>query len=277
MLTSKDLYKRIDEIVERAYLSFLFMLVGEDFLSDEQKRQVEALGLIVGRRPLIELLYILIRNRPTEGYAQDATLNRLLDQISSTGILPILNDAQQATLDTGRAAMIEAVESTKAEIKKRVRQEVIEANREHRQHVAVKRVESISDVKERRDTLRDKLLKLIPAIMASAQDAFERSFTSALTDTVNDVAVDSATAESLFTGIPPKDIVVYKKVVNDDRLCKWCNRFYQHADGSPILYTLAELQANGSNYGKPKSEWKPVLGKTHPFCRCQLFHKNPSR
>lgn len=277
MLTSRDLYTRIDEIVERAYLSFMFMLVGDDFLSDEQKRQIEALGLIVGRRPLIELLYILIRNRPTEGYAKDATLNRLLDQVSSTGILPILNDAQQATLDTGRAAIMEAVESTKADIKKRVRQEVIEANREHRQHVAVKRVENVHVVKERKDALRDKLLKLIPAIMASAQDAFERSFTSALTDTVNDVAVDTATAESLFTGVPPKDVEVYKKVINDDRLCRWCDKFYRNPDGSPIIYTLAQLQANGTNYGKPKSEWKPVLGKTHPFCRCQLFHRPPQK
>lgn len=275
MLTSKDLYSRIDEIVERSYLGFMFMLAGEDFLSDAQKREVEALGLIVGRRPLIELLYILIRNRPHEGYANDATLSRLLDQIGSTGILPVLNDAQQATLDVGRSAMMEAVESTKAEIKKKIRQEVIEVNREHRQHVAVKRVENIHDVKERKVSLKDKLLKLIPLIMASAQDAFERSFVSALTDTVNDVAVDAATAESLFTGVPPKDVVVYKKVINDDRLCRWCNKFYQHADGTPIMYTLAELQANGSNYGKAKSEWKPTLGKTHPFCRCQLFHRTP--
>jgi hypothetical protein len=94
---------------------------------------------------------------------------------------------------------------------------------------------------------------------------------------VNDVAVDAATSESLFTGVPPKDVIVYKKVVNDDRLCRWCDRFYRNEDGSPILYTLAELQANGSNYGKPKSEWKPVLGKTHPFCRCQLFSKTPQK
>lgn len=277
MLTGRELYTRIDDIVERAYLGFMFMLIGDDVMTDAQKRQVEALGLIIGRRPLIELLYVLIRNRPTEGYAKDSTLNQLLDSIASTGILPILNDAQQATLDTGKAAMMEAIESTKQEVKKRLRQEIIDANRQHRQHTAVRRVESVSQVRDQRETLRDKILKLIPAIVLSAQDAFERSFSSSLTDTVNDVAVDSATADSLFTGVPPKDVIVYKKVVNDDRLCRWCEKFYTNKDGSPVLYTLAELQANGSNYGKPKSEWKPVLGKTHPRCRCQLFHKSPQK
>lgn len=273
MLTGKELYSRIDEIVERAYLGFMFMILGEDALTDEQKRQVEALGLIIGRKPLIELLYILIRNRPHEGYAKDATLNRLLDQISSTGILPVLNDAQQSTIDVAKTAMMDAIETTKQDIKKQIRQQVIEINRQHRQHVAVKRVENVSQIRDQKDDLKAKILKLVPAILISAQQAFERSFSSALTDTINDIVVDNATAESLFTGVPPGKTIVYKKVVSDDSLCQWCKKFYTHADGSPVLFTLAELQANGSNYGKRKSEWLPTLGKTHPRCRCQLFHR----
>lgn len=276
MLTGKDLYARIDDIVERAYLGFAFMLVGQDLLTDEQKRQVEALGLIIGVKPLIELLYILVRNRPTEGYAKDATLNRLINQIAATGLLPIVNDAQQATLDVAKTAMMDAVESTKQELKKQLRQQVIEVNREHRQHVAVKRIENVSQVTERKDTLKSKLLKLLPGIMMATHDSFERSFSSALTDTVNDVAVDAATADSLFTGEPPGKTTVFKKVVDDGSLCRWCRKFYANEDGTPVLYTLEELQANGSNYGKPKSEWKPVLGKTHPRCRCQLFHRSSS-
>ena len=119
MLTSRDLYARIDEIVDRAYLGFLFSMLGSDLLSDDQKRQVERMGLVVGTRPLIELLYILLRNRPIDGYPAHARVQHLLDQVSSTGLLPVLNDAQQATIDTGRAAMMEAIESTKAEVKKR--------------------------------------------------------------------------------------------------------------------------------------------------------------
>lgn len=272
MLTSKLLYNHIDEIVENAYLGFLFMLVGADMLSDDQKRQVERLNLVIGRRPLIELLYMLIRNRPAEGYSTQFTLNHILSQAES-GVLPVLNDAQQATIDTGRAAMMDAIETTKQELKKKIRQEIIDLNRQQRQNTAVKRIESISQLNERKQTLKDKLLKLIPAVMMSAQDTFDRAFSSALTDTINDVVVDSATSESLFTGVPPGKTVVYKKVIKDDRLCRWCHKFYTNQDGSPKLYSLEELQANGSNYSKPKSEWKPTLGKTHPRCRCQLFYR----
>lgn len=273
MLATKELYSKIDQIVDHAYLGFLLMMLGSDSMTDEQKRQVEALGLIVGRKPLIELLYILMRGRPYAGYDPELTLNHLIDYVAQMGVLPIINDTHLATLDTGRASLLDAIETTKQEIKRQVRQQLIELNRLHRQDVAVKRIESASQVAGRKSDLKSKLLKLIPVILASAQDSFVRSFSSSLTDVINDIAVDNATAESLFTGVPPKDLVVYKKVINDASLCAWCRKFYRNPDGSPKLYTLAELQANGSNYGKPKREWKATIGKTHPRCRCELFHR----
>lgn len=52
--------------------------------------------------------------------------------------------------------------------------------------------------------------------------------------------------------------------------CEWCHHFYLNNDGTPKVYKLAELQNNGTNIGKPKQAWKPVLGPTHIRCRCQL-------
>jgi len=53
MLTSTQILNRIEELVERSYLDFTFDIIGADFLTDEQKIKAEALGLIVGHRPLI--------------------------------------------------------------------------------------------------------------------------------------------------------------------------------------------------------------------------------
>jgi len=60
--------------------------------------------------------------------------------------------------------------------------------------------------------------------------------------------------------------------VNDGHLCIYCDHFYTAADGSPRVFTLSELQKNGSNEGKKKSQWKPTLDSTHPRCRCQLLN-----
>ena len=276
MLTDRGFYQRIDSLVDRAYIPLMIMLVGYDLTRPDYRDQLEEAHRSYQRMALITMLYVLLRNRPPEGYQKDAKLNRLLDSIAGLSI-PILNDAQQATLDTAAAAMMDALESTKQEIKKQLRQKIVEINRQHRQDVAVNRVESVSQVQRRKDLLRDSLIAYIPTIMTSAQEVFERSFGSALTDTINDVVVDAATAESLFTGVPPSDVIVFKKVVDDESLCRWCRKFYQNPDGSPVLFTLAELQANGSNYGKPKSEWKPTIGKTHVRCRCMLFHRQAQK
>ena len=56
--------------------------------------------------------------------------------------------------------------------------------------------------------------------------------------------------------------------------CHWCNKAYNNDDGTPKIYKLSELQANGSNLGLPKGAWKPVIGAHHFRCRCQLFFKN---
>jgi hypothetical protein len=269
MLIPKIIYNRIDEIIEREYLVFMFSLIGDDFLSETQKRQLEVLGLIIGVRPMIELLYMLIRNRPNAGYA-DIPLQQLLDKIHSQNILPVLNDSQQATLDDAKAAFMDSIDATKSELKKQIKQRISKINKEYKRDITVRRYVNVSHEREKQINYVGALLLTIAGIGASIQSNFVRGFTTNLTDFINDSTIDQATSEAVMTGIPTTDIVVYKKVVDDDSLCQWCRKFYTHKDGTPIKYSLSTLQANGSNEGKPKSEWKPTIPSTHPRCRCQL-------
>lgn len=53
--------------------------------------------------------------------------------------------------------------------------------------------------------------------------------------------------------------------------CKHCSSLYLEEDGkTPKIFLLADLIANGSNYGKKTSEWKAVVGVTHPHCQCMI-------
>lgn len=267
MLTARTLYNRIDRIIELAYLTFMFDLIGDDLMSDDQKRQLEQLGLIIGRKPLIDILYTLIRLKPEEGYG-DRRIQDLIDNIASTGRLPVFTDTQQATLENAKAAFLDSVESTKAEVKKKIRQEISNANQKYKQEATVRRYQTVDQARERKDKHVEKLLAAVAVIGPLIQRSFVRSFTTDLTNFVNDSVVDRTTDDHLFTGVDPTKIKVYKKVINDGSLCDWCARFYGVRE--PKIYTLAELQANGSNFSKPKSAWKPIIGATHPRCRCEL-------
>lgn len=271
MLINNDVLQRIDELIEQHYTDFAFQLIGDQFLNPAQRRRVNELGLIVGRRPLLELLYMIVRLRPTNGYDRSVNIDRLLDEVSLLGTNLVVNDTHQYTLDHARASINQAIEAAKDELKKKLSQKILEANRKLKQQIAVERITSLE---ERRKAQNLQLLALLAAFFAirdSVQNNFIRDFTSHLTDVINDAAVDTVTAESVITGEDAEDTLVYKKVINDGSLCQWCRKFYVGEDGEPILYTLKELQANGTNDGKPKNEWKPVIGKTHARCRCQLL------
>lgn len=57
--------------------------------------------------------------------------------------------------------------------------------------------------------------------------------------------------------------------------CRHCIRLYlTNGIGSePRIFTLSELYLNNNNIGEKVDDWKPVVGATHPYCRCDIRHK----
>lgn len=98
---------------------------------------------------------------------------------------------------------------------------------------------------------------------------WKRVAVTELSNALNLGAADAIVARN--HGQPLTNVFVYKLVHNDAATCPHCKRFYLDKDGiTPTVYRLSELLANGSNYGKKTSEWKPVVGATHPNERCEL-------
>lgn len=53
--------------------------------------------------------------------------------------------------------------------------------------------------------------------------------------------------------------------------CNKCKQLYLEKDGvTPKVFKLAELLANGNNYGKKQADWKACVPCLHPNCRCVL-------
>lgn len=72
------------------------------------------------------------------------------------------------------------------------------------------------------------------------------------------------------------DALVYKKVFQS--ACKKCVSLYltKGVGSEPVLFKISELQSNGTNIGRKVADWKPVVGPTHPWCRCMLVHVDPN-
>lgn len=71
------------------------------------------------------------------------------------------------------------------------------------------------------------------------------------------------------------DPLVYKEIRPD--ACRFCRMLYMNGK-RPRVFKLSELVSNGTNYGRKavhptrtgKTEWRAVIGATHPACQCEL-------
>jgi hypothetical protein len=64
------------------------------------------------------------------------------------------------------------------------------------------------------------------------------------------------------------DVRVFKRPMPD--ACAACKALHLGADGQPMIWRLSALEANGSNVGKKRADWLPVVGSIHPHCACQM-------
>lgn len=68
------------------------------------------------------------------------------------------------------------------------------------------------------------------------------------------------------------NVRVYK--IPQETACKHCKRLYLTKRGIYRTFILSELIKNGNNIGRKVDQWLPVVGTTHPHCKCRLVVKS---
>lgn len=268
MILEQKTLSKIDQSIDRAFLDFMIMLIGYDILSEDDKQKAAALGLVQINKPLVEALYGIARSRSVEAQRRPIKLRDLISLAGLTTLLPITSDTQAYTIEHAKREFYDTLINSRDELKKRTRQAALKTNDEYH------KLQIANAPKVKQESIIG-LIGLSAGIISTVTANFTRSATVALTNLINNSAADEAETSVMILGAKKEEIKVYKRVINDGKLCGWCSSFYTNKDGSPKIYTMQELAANGTNDGRPKSEWKPVLGSTHPRCRCQLHYLNP--
>jgi hypothetical protein len=124
------------------------------------------------------------------------------------------------------------------------------------------------------ETLADAMLKkrTVKQIIQELKDKTEDHFKDWERITVTEIARANnlGATDAIIANNPDKDfkeIYVYKVGPDDGKKCKFCHKFWQLPDGTPRVYKLSELMANGTNYGKKQVDWQATIEPTHPRCR----------
>lgn len=57
--------------------------------------------------------------------------------------------------------------------------------------------------------------------------------------------------------------------------CPQCAALYLEDGGKPRIFTISDLEKNGTNVGRRQAEWRATIGPVHPNCSCQLVSVGP--
>ena len=252
---NNSFWNKIKTLIKLYHLNFLYNIIGGDYLSEDEINFLEDnLGkskLDSFKVPLLDKIFAFGKIAQKIGFENSNKITKkdLEDWLKENRI--------KATeqLEKIKAQAYLDVLSKQFKIEKDLRQGILnEANKEE-----------------------FKMSNVVEYIKEKFEDW------SYLKDTISYIS-ESALNEGKIEEIKNKigedkvDPLVYKVPILDEKLCSACKKAYLNNDGTPRLFKLSELAANGTNIGRKYKSWLPVISQMHLHCRCllQYFENLPN-
>lgn len=265
MVTSKDTLEKIKKIIENRYRALTISLLGKAVFSQDELREMRKAGIDTSNsKSLMEMVYYhAFLNKPGDKEAPK-TIEEMQSQQSVPGVKPE-GEAHDYSVEHVNEQVKVYIDKQIASVKARI-EDLIRTNNANYKLNALQNLNRAEEADElvKQSTL-SKLKQVLKDTSKDGNRDWGRVAATEISEIVGLGSVDRIVSDNKEK--PLEDVYVYRIVVGDERTCKWCLRFYQDSDGSPKVYKLSTLLANGSNFGKLKDAWKPVVGATHPNTR----------
>ena len=268
MLISDQVQKLIDAIINDRFNTLFVYLAGRESIPSDDLKRLKEMGWIT-KEPdeeenLIEDIYLA--NRLPSKDLPDG-----LDYDKLKLLRERLSPRERYAIKLAQDRIVAGLAQHQAAVKNAISNLVLSGNYDYRNAGAMKTALEEGLLKKEMAT------KLASQLRDKTGDLYRdwrRVAITEVTNTMNMGLADRIVADNKDR--KPDEIYVYKTVIMDSRLCKECKRLYLESDGiTPKVFTMAELQANGTNVGLKPAEWKATIGATHPHCRGSLLELPP--
>jgi hypothetical protein len=263
MVTSSKAVELIKKVIERHYRHLLVSMVGKGMLSRAQINELRNSGHVVPDKPsLMELVYFhnLLNPHGTAGPLSVEDMHAQQSEAKPSG------EEMDYAADHVNDSMRNAIEKLKQDVTARIVGYIHNNNQNFKFHQLKNGGNPADSQKLMKEATISKLKQDLRDMSGDVNRDWLRVATTEMSNAIGIGSADRIVAQNKSK--PMDEVYVYRIVVNDQALCKWCRRFYLDSDGSPVVYKLSTLLGNGSNYGKKTDAWQPVVGATHPNERC---------
>lgn len=270
MLISKNKKKKVNKIVEKYYNAIIFKIAGFQDLSANEKKELfeaEIISPHEAQTPVVEEAYKIGRVRnPVNGKYEKSDLNKF--RIFESRAYTPLTEKEKFTINHVKESMGNYLTKLKNTARSNVEGLINNTNQEFAQQTLMEKIRTITEdnVKKRKGV--KELARDLRDITGEMRRDWEKISSTELSRAFNSGAADAISQRN--KNKDAKNVNVAVLVSKDAALCNACKKAYLTSGGEPRVFRLSQLRANGTNYGKKASQWKPVIPPQHPFCRCSL-------
>lgn len=270
IFTQRQLNELLD-IINNQTSIFIASNLGADYLTDQEKETLRRNGVDVDNLyqlqndPMfIAMQFGMLSEILSNKEAKEMKYDKLKGWIKNGKYVP-LNSRERFSLDSVKNQAYGDIKSLNGKIfqdlngivNQTASESVARAQeKELRQHIGagLRNRESVEKISRE---------------FANKTGDYSRNF-DRIVEYVSHQAFDEGRANTFRRKARGKDPNVYKNLYSG--ACKHCIRLYLTAGmgSKPKVFKLSELEANGTNIGKKTEDWQPVVGSTHPHCRCTL-------
>lgn len=264
MVISQDTIEKIKKIAKKYHNAILLKYAGKEELTQSEIDELKQAGLYdEDNQQIIKNIYHYnLAYRHGDENAPDS-----LDDFNETKPELPENEQVEASVDY----LTENFETQINKQKDSVVNKLTEAIRNANQNFKFQKLTE-DEILNNKDLSVANLKSRLEEISGEADRDWDRIVNTEVSNAISLGSVDRIAGENEEKD--SKEVYVYRIPQKD--ACQSCKKFYMDSDGSPKLYRFSTLLGNGSNFGKKRSEWKPVADATHPNEKCsQVLELKP--
>lgn len=265
VLTEKQL-KEIADIIDR-HVGVMIHITSGDGKPD--KELLKKLGIPENAPDMIKNAFVLgkIMKMMSDKELSKLSFEQLKDRARKMSLSPV----EQSSLDYARNNAARYVTGLGNKIKDQITGQINNANVQSTLEVVQREI--IKD-KVEQSILKQQIRSKLASELGHALDDWKRDWMRvANTETWNaklhGEVMTILRGEAIYSNTKGGDTLVFRRPAPD--ACSHCKRLYLKRDGvTPKVFKLRDLISNGTNVGKKVNEWQPIVGTTHPHCRCPI-------
>lgn len=271
MLTVNQINELL-QIIQDNNIKFIGKSLGKDYLTTEEISRLKSKGINPDK------MYNISNDFITQSFhfglisdamgsdAKKVTFDQLKEYLNKGKYIP-LTFREKASIDVIKKQSLSHIKATQGRIFQDINNVIGSVERTSQEEFIRQNIkEGYINKKTANEIARD---------IARKTGDWSRNF-GRIVETESHSAFNKGRAEMAKRQTPEGEITkIYFDVFAG--ACSSCIKLYlTNGIGSkPIVFTLEELQANGTNINKKQSEWKATFN-LHPHCRCTANHLQPN-